>query len=149
MSLCLKFIIICFLLLFTIFLLLYKVGTSIILDCLLNQRFVYLLPGLIMGSLTFVSRWLFWNNIEASLKILLFHKFKCSLKSLLLRHKYYIIYTSSFLQSIRSEIFFFFFFFFFCCRSLCLPIFYDYICASLNRLFSFNLDVKLFILPPS
>ena len=48
---------------FHYFLLLYQVGTSIILDCLLNQRFVFLLPGLIMGSLTFVSRGLFFGII--------------------------------------------------------------------------------------
>ena len=62
-SLCLNFIIICYLLLFTIFLLLYQAGTTIILDCLLNQRFVFLLPGLIMESLTFVSRGLFFGMI--------------------------------------------------------------------------------------
>ena len=35
----------------------------ILLDCLLNKRFVYLLPGQIMGSLTFVSRGLFFGII--------------------------------------------------------------------------------------
>jgi len=38
------------------FLLLYQAGTSIILDCLLNQHFLFLLPRLIMESLTFVLR---------------------------------------------------------------------------------------------
>ena len=39
-------------------------------------------------------------------------------------------------------------FFFFLLSSLCLLVFYPYICATLNRLF-FPLDIKFFILPLS
>ena len=75
MSLCLNFIIICYLLLFTIFLLLYQGGTSIILDCLLNQRFVFLLA----------ARTNYENvNIRFKGAVLRFDKFKRFLKKSLI-----------------------------------------------------------------
>ena len=56
-----------------------QAGTSIILDCLLNQRFVFLLAARTnygKFNIRFKGAVL-WNNIEASLKILRFDKFKC------------------------------------------------------------------------
>ena len=87
-SLCLHFIIICYLLPFTIFLLLYQAGKSIILDCLLNQRFVFLLTARTNYE-NFNIRFkgaVLWNNIEASSKFFALTNLSVSLKSLLLCH---------------------------------------------------------------
>ena len=131
MSLCLNFIIICYLLPFTIFLLLYQAGKSIILNCLLNQRFVFLLTARTNYE-NFNIRFkeaVLSNNIEASSKFFALTNLSVSKVS------YYVIliliYTSSLLQSICSDIFSFssLFVFFFAC------MFYQYICTSLIRLF--------------
>ena len=72
---------------FHYFLLLYQAGTSIILDCLLNQRFVFLLAARTnygKFNIRFKGAVDLWNNVEASLKILRFDKFKCFLKKSLI-----------------------------------------------------------------
>ena len=87
-SLCLNFIIICYLLPFTIFLLLYQAGKSIILNCLLNQRFVFLLTARTNYE-NFNIRFkeaVLSNNIEASSKFFALTNLSVSLKGLLLCH---------------------------------------------------------------
>ena len=94
MSLCLNGIIICYLLLFTIFFTpiasRYKYNTR------LSSKSAFCIPTARTNYEKFNIRFkgaVLWNNIEASLKLLRFHKFKCSLIN-------YLIYTSSLLQSI-------------------------------------------------
>ena len=98
--LCLNFIIICYLLLFTIFLLQYQAGTSVIHDCLLNQRFVFLLAARTnYGKFNIHFKGLFFGKFFALTNL------SVSLKSLLLIVILILIYTSSLLQSICSDIF--------------------------------------------
>ena len=73
---------------FHYFLLLYQADTSIILDCLLNQRFVFLLAARTNYE-NFNIRFkgaVLWNNIEASSKFFALTNLSVSLKSLLLCH---------------------------------------------------------------
>ena len=101
-SLCLNFIIICFLLLSTISLFLYQVGTTIILDCLLNQLLVFHSARINDGKFDIRFKGaVLWNNIVESLKTIRFYPFKSSLKKV---SHYVILNISSLLESICSDI---------------------------------------------